>query len=355
MKKLIGLFLALMMISCSNKPIDKQLNFDSKKIDQAKYSIYFAQIDIFKNAYLVSHSNQVHGFQINSIDVKENSEKLMLSSSSKNTLQFVRRIDNCIYYVQSDFDQNSLRTKLFKIDLQTRERVELKLPAEFFIRKIISNNKYLVIEGNQFGSGKAFYSEKRANKLEWKNFNTLEKGYKSIGLNEISNNKIIAEASRAHNGKRKELVLMDLDINEVKTIKKLSQDEYYLKPITKHKNLHAIVSDEKIELFSIEKGEKSQTILVFKVPDNIAEYFHHFENLFVSDSFYVLSGRVNDKNSKETTNSASWISYDKGKNWMSFEHQNESRLVNNSFGKLFMTDNNNNIFEKTTGANIAQN
>lgn len=351
MKKLIGTFLTLLMISCSNNPIDNQLNFDSKKIDQAKYSIHFAQIDIFENTYLISHSNQFHGFQINSIDVTKNSEKWTLSSNSDNTFQYVRRINNCIYYVQSDFEQNTLRTKLFKIDLHTRKRVELKLPAKFFIRKILSNNKYLIIEGNQFGSGKVYYSEIHSDKLLWKNINTHEKGYKSIVLNESSNDKIIAEASRAYNGKRKELVLMDFDFNEIKTIKKLSQDEYYLKPITKNTNLHATVYDEKVELFSFEKGEKCQTILTFNVPNDIVEYFHQVENLFVCDSFYVLTGRINDESSKGTTNSASWISYDKGKNWMSFEHQNESRLIYNSFGKLFMYDKNNTIFEINTGAN----
>jgi len=145
--------------------------------------------------------------------------------------------------------------------------------------------------------------------------------------------------------KDKTLLLYDIKNSSFKELLDFNDEGgfSYIKPISKNKNLHVVIDGRKLKIFSLQDKEMN-LIEKFKLPNGTRSWI---KNIFLGKEYYIVTTRKDKLKGKIL----SWISYDKGHNWLPYNHKKELQLIYSSFGELFMTDIDNNILlrKKITG------
>lgn len=303
-------------------------------ISNTEKPIDFCQVDSTSTGYIFSYS---HSFAIsggckiinllNNEGIKKDST---LYGNTNTTFSYVLAKDSIFWIVQDDFENNTLNTKLIQKFSNDSIWNEVNTPLEG-LRKIITLNNVIIIEGNLGGTGRVFKS--KDNGKIWEEINVLNLGLKSLDLISADKEKILCQGSSSFNQADNKLLLLDIENHTVKILLDL-KDKNYLKPIVKSQNIFAIIEDDNIKIYSI-ANEKTQLINEFNYPD---ESFGVL-NLFIGDQYYIITGEQKERFGK----TLSWKSNDKGENWIPFEQEGEYNLVYNDFGQLFMIDKQNNL------------
>lgn len=333
------LALLLIIVGCkSNAQKTDRVNVKWNKIINTQKNVSFIQIDSAENRYIVSYAHSLAisgGFKIIEVGMDSGiTNTKTLLAHPDHTIQWVRVKDNSIGFVRYDFDKNTLNTTLFTSQDLGDHWDTLQTPLQG-IRRFEFLPSYLVIEGMLDGGIHIF---KSYDKTEWQEINVLKLGYKGIYLlrQSLYENKIFCEVDRTYNNRAGKLALVNIEHSTIKELLKIGSENAYLTPICKNKNLCAIIDDKKISIYSYQK-ESLSLEQKFNIPKGVEAV----KNLYMDESIYFITCEEKGMQGKEL----SWISYNKGADWIPFEQEIELKLVFNAFGELWAINNNNDLLK----------
>lgn len=334
MKNSIIIIIAIVIWGCANKPktISVVMNWDC--ISNTGKSTDFCQVDSSNNGYIFSYSHSFAisgGCKVVNLSDKEGIVKDSILYECENaSFSCVLAKDNVLWILQDDFISNTLSTKLIQKFGNDSVWNEVNTPLEG-IRKILSLNDVIIIEGNLDGTGRVYTS--KDNGLKWNEINVLNLDLKNLYLLSAEKGKALCQGSTSFKEADNKLFLLDIEKQSIKILLDL-KDKKYLKPILNSENVFAIIEDDKVNVYSLE-NERIHLMKEFNCPDESADVL----NLFMSDQYYIITGKQKEMFGK----TLSWISNDKGENWFPFEQEREFMLIYNDFGQLFMMDKQNNL------------
>lgn len=207
------------------------------------------------------------------------------------------------------------------------------------IRKFFFTKYGYIIEGDLNGTNQVFYSKDIG--LSWNNVNYLKKGYKSFYILYGDSKNILGYGSKTYLPKDNKLLLYNIEEEVFREVADFNSEGGfgYVQPITKNKDLHIVIDDRDLVVYSFQNGEMNK-LEKAKLPDNTSNWV---KSVFLSEECYIISTRKNNGHGKVL----SWISFNKGAEWEEFEHEKGYRLINSSSGDLFVCDNDNNILKGT--------
>jgi hypothetical protein len=320
------------------------MNYNQEEIEWTKIvntekPVNFCQIDSISGGYILtySHSASISG-GLKIIRLNVNSDTKTLNSSTlfesiKNLTEFVYVANGNIGFIQSDFEENTLRSKFLFSPNLGKTWGEIKTPFDKGITKFILTKKFLLTEGMQMGNMKVYMSSDSGK--TWNEINTLKKGFKSFYILQNENEKIVCKGAKSFNEKDSKLLLFDPISKIDKEL--LDIDGFnYLKPISKIKNLHGIIGGHRLKVYSLTKDE-----LILEKTISLPNKFNDVKNVFLGVDYLIITAREE----KLLGKTLSWISYDFGNNWRPYEHKRGLQLVDNNLGELFMIDSNNDILQ----------
>lgn len=335
---LISIILVTSM-SCSNNISVKKINIDWRPVFNTEGAADFCQIDkCLKDTaqFIISYSHSFTiggGFKIVKLTLKNSAvTREVLLEDKKSGLSFVNIYDSIIGCIQNDFNDNTLHTSLL---ISTDEGLSWKKKNTPItgLRKFCIADNIIIAEGNFQGVGTVVKTVDLGN--SWNNINGIKQNYKSFYLTNslLSNNKIFCIGSTSFNERDSKLLLFDFRSERIKKIFNLEKVNSYIKPISKIENLHAVMKNNQISLYSYLNNEMYLENK-FKIPDKTVAV----ENLFISDSLYIITTEEGGAGKL-----ISWISYEKGEKWEAYNQERGFKLIYNPNGELFMIDSNNYI------------
>lgn len=292
---------------------------------------------LMTGGYIFSYANPEAvggGFEVVQLkDDDTTSTEVLLAGGSRESIQYVQKVDSFIGIVRYDFQQNTLRTTfLYSLDFG-KHWDTLNNPLSG-LRKFLTVNGEIFIEGDLGGATNIFRADR--NWQNWAGVDLLSQGFKYISfVSSIDKRHVLCEGSESYNHKNSKLILFDIDNESFKDLLDIDNHNGYIKPVSADHSLHAIINSGKIELYSFH-DDKMHLLDQIKKPRQT----DYVRNLYVSDSLYIISS----EEIKSEGKTLSWISYDKGDTWLPFYHNEEYRMVTNDFGSVIMIDKNNNVF-----------
>lgn len=333
------LYLLLIIGGCkSNAQKTDEVNVRWNKIINTQNNVSFIQVDSAENGYIISYAHSTvisGGFKI--IEAKINNGKThtkVLLEHPNHTIQWVKVRDNTIGFVCFDFDKNTLNSTLVKSTDLGNHWDTMQVPLQV-IRRFDFLPSYIVVEGTLDGST---YIYRYNNKVEWSEINAAKFGYKDIYLLHRNTNedKMFCVVDKTYNNRAGKLALVNIEHSTIKELLKIGSENVYLTPICKNENLCAIIDDKKISIYSYKKE-----LLTLEQKFNIPKGVEAVKNLYMDESIYFITCEEKGMQGKEL----SWISYNKGADWIPFKQEIELKLVFNGLGELWAINNNNDLLK----------
>jgi len=329
-------FIFFFIFGCSNLSKTEKIDISWEKILNTNKPVEFCQIDSLKDCILLSYSYPlVIGGGSKIIKVNNNKEKSILYAIEGHVINSIDlRLDKIIFN-EVDFDKNTLNSTLVISYDSGKSWCIIKTP----LRSIRNNyfiGKKIIIEGNKDGVGGVFIKE---DNREWINLNTLKMGYKSFFILGRVKNDIICKAFRSFNYRDGELLLYNTETKQVIYLLGFNATyENYLKPINTNNNLYCIVNGRQVSTYIL-KSDK----LIFKYKMKLPKGVSIVQNIYMKENCIIVTAR----NEGFKGVNLSWISYDKGNNWLPYLQNEGYELIYCSFGELFMKNKNNNVIKGT--------
>jgi len=341
MNKLIYFITIILVIGCkSNQAPTTSITWEKVyETNKPIYFCYLSKINSNNSILGFSHSQAVSGgFEILKLNHYENNistESLYKNYKPHYSTSFFNAIDSSIYFVQTDFDRNTIRTKLLHSEDLGRSWKEVSTPVEG-LRKILITKNYWVVEGNLHGTGQTFKSNNAG--VSWNKINFLKKGFKNFELLEHipQDNLIIGKGSKSYRSEDTQLLLIDLMSEEIIELLEFNDlgGANYVKPISIKGNLHGIIDDDELKVYTI-TNNRINLLEEFDTPKGAS----NVKDIYMGMDYYIITCREDDLRGK----TLSWISYDNGNNWIDFEHENQFKLISNDFGELIIHNGQNEI------------
>lgn len=343
-KRWIFIVLDFLFVSCINHTTHKngQMKFIWKKLLNTEIASDYCKIDSINNGYIISYSHSPAvsgGFKIIKLIKSNDSNDFLIKvllEDSNNTLSSSKLYKNKLGCISVNFDKNTLQSNYLYSDNLGKVWDTLKSSIKN-IRKFIIDGQYTIFEGYQNGVTQIF-SFDSVNK-NWRQINYFNKGFKDFSLldnyNISKENDILCSGSKGYNFKSNELFIYNVKTDSILKLLDLNNDDKFLIPISKGEKMFSVINKNNIKVY-LSKGNSFCLLNKFKTPTNTNDV----QELYMSDSFYLITAtNLNELKSKSLT----WISYDKGENWMPFYQERGIKLIDNSFGIVTVIDNDNNI------------
>lgn len=307
--------------------------------DKPIYFCYLSKIDSNNSILGISHSQAVSGgfeiLKLNHIGNSYSTESLYKNYKSHYSTSFFNTIDSSIHFEQTDFDRNTLRTKLLHSKDLGISWKEVSTPVEG-LRKILTTKNYWIVEGNLKGTGQTFKSNNKG--ASWSKINFLKKGFKNFELLEYisKDNIVLGKGSKSFRSEATQLLLIDLISEEIIELLEFNDlgGSNYVKPISIERNLHGIIDDNELKVYTI-TNNRINLLEEFDTPKGAS----NVKDIYLGRDYYIITCREDDLKGE----TLSWISYDNGNNWDAFEHKAQFQLVSNDFGELIIHNKQNEI------------